>query len=172
MGTVFYQFRTKTPLWFHIGFVLCTSLVFIICFHSLVFLVLCILPVTLLLSGTHLIYAMLILSYTFLCLISSAYSVPLFEYLRPKSSYIAPGLGRSNLNIFNPASHAANQCSLGPSSPEVFWYEQAVHNGVSPFIPSGEKWNVFRNAATKFGADRTGRSDAQQALQNAINGKP
>lgn len=130
---------------------------------------------------------MLILSYTFVCLVSLAHSVPLFESRRLNSSDIAPGLGGSkpfsttltasaaaglHLNLSGPASHAADRCSLTHGSPEVFWYEQAVHNGVSPFIPGGEKWNVFRNAVTKFGADRTGKSDTQQALQNAINGKP
>ena len=59
---------------------------------------------------------------------------------------------------------------LIPSNPQIFWYERITHNGISPFIPGGDKWKVFRNVATEYHADQTGRNDAQPALQRAING--
>ena len=59
---------------------------------------------------------------------------------------------------------------LIPSNPPVFWYESITHNGTSPFVPGGDKWKVFRNVATEYHADKSGKSDAQPALQRAING--
>ena len=64
-----------------------------------------------------------------------------------------------------------DSCSLSPSQPSTFWYEKIAHNGVSPFIPNGSKWKVFRNVVSDYGADSSGNSDSQAAFQKAINGK-
>lgn len=68
---------------------------------------------------------------------------------------------------------AANSCgtSLTSSNPSTFWYEQITHNGVSPFIPSGLQWKIFRNVVTDYGADNSGNTAADVKIQNAINGE-
>lgn len=63
---------------------------------------------------------------------------------------------------------------IGPTRPNAanFWYETINHDGQSPFIPNGATWKVFRNVATDYGADNTGRNDATKAITNAITGLP
>ena len=92
------------------------------------------------------------LVYLVLCLMTLAQSVPL----------------RSKLNAT--VSQSVNRSPLTPGHPQTFWYEQIAHDGISPFIPGGEKWKVFRNVVAEYGADQSGKVDAQSALQKAING--
>ena len=131
---------------------------------------------------------MLKLVSTVVCLISLAQSVPLSEPPRVdlSSSSSAVGFGRPQLNVpqhqkaavsagfesrlNDTMSPALNRSPLTPDHSQVFWYEQIIHNGISPFIPGGEKWKVFRNAVAEYNADKSGRVDAQPALQKAING--
>lgn len=126
------------------------------------------------------------LIYTAICLTSLAQSVPLLE---------SPGLGLSQtlgsgrpqlngprrreasistgveLKLNGTASPAFNRSPLTSGHPQGFWYEQITHDGISPFIPGGEKWKVFRNAVAEYSADKSGGTDAQPALQKAINGR-
>ena len=67
-------------------------------------------------------------------------------------------------------SQAKNLSPFPPDQPRIFWYEQITHDGISPFIPGGEKWKVFRNVVAEYGADNSGDVNAQPALQKAING--
>lgn len=129
---------------------------------------------------------MLKFAYALTYLISLVQAAPLSEYIQLNSSGPAAGLGLPGVHVsfdHNPlpfvglgeklddrVSQAEDSYSLTPDHPGVFWYEQIIHNGISPFIPGGEKWKVFRNVVTEYGADKTGEVDAQPALQNAING--
>ncbi|KAH9907978.1 glycoside hydrolase family 55 protein [Xylariomycetidae sp. FL2044] len=61
------------------------------------------------------------------------------------------------------------QCPLAPTDPSAYWYESIEHNGISPVIPNGTDWPVFRNVKESFGAKGDGASDDTDALQNAIN---
>jgi glucan 1,3-beta-glucosidase len=49
-----------------------------------------------------------------------------------------------------------------------FWYENIVHNGISPAIPNGHNWTVFRNVK-EFGAKGDGVTDDTAAIQAAIS---
>ncbi|KAK0622666.1 glycoside hydrolase family 55 protein [Immersiella caudata] len=49
-----------------------------------------------------------------------------------------------------------------------FWYENIVHNGISPTIPNGHNWTVFRNVK-EFGAKGDGVTDDTAAIQAAIS---
>ena len=68
---------------------------------------------------------------------------------------------------------AASSCGtyLAPGYPSTFWYEQITHNGMSPFIPSGSLWKIFRNVVTGYGADNSGNTASDGSIQNAINGE-
>ena len=59
-----------------------------------------------------------------------------------------------------------------PIGPSKFWYEAITHNGEASFMPAGLKssYKVYRNVVTDFGADNTGKTDASDAIQKAING--
>ena len=129
---------------------------------------------------------MLTLVYTVFCLISLAQSVPLSESPRIDISFSTVGFGRPQLNVSHrqkaadsaglesklngTVSPALNRSPLTPGHPQGFWYEQITHDGISPFIPGGDKWKVFRNVVAEYSADKSGKVNAQPALQKAING--
>ncbi|EHK50221.1 glycoside hydrolase family 55 protein [Trichoderma atroviride IMI 206040] len=50
-----------------------------------------------------------------------------------------------------------------------YWYENIEHNGISPFIPDGKDWTVFRNVKTHFGAKGDGVTDDWAAIQAAFD---
>ena len=54
------------------------------------------------------------------------------------------------------------------TSPSTYWYEQIQHNGISPFIKNGNKWQVYRNVKD-FGAKGDGTTDDTEAILAAVN---
>ena len=53
--------------------------------------------------------------------------------------------------------------------PAKYWYEEIRHNGISPFIPDGKDWTVYRNVKTHFGAKGDGITDDSAAIQAALD---
>ena len=49
-----------------------------------------------------------------------------------------------------------------------YWYEVIDHNGISPAIPNGKNWVVYRNVKD-YGAKGDGSSDDTAAIQKAID---
>ena len=74
---------------------------------------------------------------------------------------------RDNSNM----AHPVDSHTFLSDHPQTYWYQQTVHNGVSPFLPGGDKWKVFRNVVTGYKADNTGFPGTEKAMQNAINGR-
>lgn len=75
------------------------------------------------------------------------------------------------LNVTHSPNREPLSCSSSGSS--KFWYEEIEHNGESSFLAPEHKksYKVFRNVVVDHHADNTGKSDASEALQNAIKGK-
>ncbi|KAL4897565.1 pectate lyase superfamily protein-domain-containing protein [Aspergillus ambiguus] len=87
-----------------------------------------------------------------------------------KDNWIAPWLHVAEAPaVHQPISQSASCSSANSSS--GYWYEHVDHNGQSSFLSSQlkETYSVFRNVVADFGADNSGKSDASQAIQNAIN---
>jgi glucan 1,3-beta-glucosidase len=59
-------------------------------------------------------------------------------------------------------------CVLTQTNSKEFWYEEIHNNGISPFIPDGDSWPVFRNVKS-FRAEGDGLTDDSLAIQNAID---
>lgn len=72
------------------------------------------------------------------------------------------------LNVTHSPNREPLSCSSS-GSPK-FWYEEIEHNGESSFLAPEHKksYKVFRNVVVDHHADNTGKSDASEALQNAI----
>jgi glucan 1,3-beta-glucosidase len=61
-------------------------------------------------------------------------------------------------------------CSLSPTNPSGYWYESITHNGISPFIPLGSSWPVFRNVKNSpYNAAGDNVTNDAPAFQAAIN---
>ncbi|KAG2413903.1 hypothetical protein HFD88_003093 [Aspergillus terreus] len=76
-----------------------------------------------------------------------------------------------------PAVHQPIGQQVGCSSTNSssgYWYEHIEHNGQSSFLSPEykEKYAVFRNVVADFHADNTGKTDASDAIQNAIEAGP
>ncbi|KAL5332849.1 pectate lyase superfamily protein-domain-containing protein [Aspergillus crustosus] len=76
-------------------------------------------------------------------------------------------------NVTHQPNRPAISCAIS-SGTSKFWYEEIQHNGQSSFLIPGykDKYKVFRNVITDYGADNTGKSDASSAIQGAIRDGP
>ncbi|PRP83184.1 exo-beta-1,3-glucanase [Planoprotostelium fungivorum] len=53
------------------------------------------------------------------------------------------------------------------ASVSSYWYENVLHNGISPFMPNTSAYTIFRSVLD-YGADPTGTSDSYNAFNNAV----
>lgn len=93
--------------------------------------------------------------------------LPIFSALTP---VVVSLTKHSDTPSFEPPKiHPRQTCSLDPTHPKTFWYEEIKHNGISPFIPEGDSWPVHRNVKTTYEAQGDGLTDDSKAIQDAID---
>ncbi|OJD33323.1 exo-beta-protein [Diplodia corticola] len=100
--------------------------------------------------------------------LSAAAPYPLYN----ETSGPSASVNSSAFNSTRPPYLAA--CSpLTVDNPTTYWLEDITHNGLSSYLSAGlGDYSTFRNVVKDFGADKSGKTDASVAIQNAINAGP